>query len=70
MVVYFGAAGTAGQRCTTTRRLIIQEDVYAVFKEKLVNAYHQLKIGDPLKEHNHVGPLIDRDAVKNVFGCD
>ena len=60
----FGAAGTAGQRCTTTRRLIIHEDVYEVFKEKLVKAYNQLKIGDPLKEHNHVGPLIDKDAVK------
>ena len=60
----FGAAGTAGQRCTTTRRLIIHEDVYKIFKEKLVNAYSHLKIGDPLKEHNHVGPLIDKDAVK------
>ena len=59
----FGAAGTAGQRCTTTRRLIIHEDVYDVFKKKLVNAYKQLKIGDPLKEENHVGPLIDQDAV-------
>jgi aldehyde dehydrogenase (NAD+) len=60
----FGAAGTAGQRCTTTRRLIIHEDVYDVFKEKIVTAYNQLKIGDPLQEHNHVGPLIDKDAVK------
>lgn len=60
----FGAAGTAGQRCTTTRRLIVHEDVYDIFKEKLVNAYHQLKIGDPLMEDNHVGPLIDKDAVK------
>lgn len=60
----FGAAGTAGQRCTTTRRLIIHEDVYDVFKEKLVTAYNQLKIGDPLEAHNHVGPLIDKDAVK------
>ena len=60
----FGAAGTAGQRCTTTRRLIIHEDVYEIFKKKLVNAYKQLKIGDPLKEENHVGPLIDKDAVK------
>jgi aldehyde dehydrogenase (NAD+) len=60
----FGAAGTAGQRCTTTRRLIIHEDVYDVFKEKIVTAYNQLKIGDPLEEHNHVGPLIDKDAVK------
>jgi aldehyde dehydrogenase (NAD+) len=59
----FGAAGTAGQRCTTTRRLIIHEDVYDIFKEKLVNAYNQLHIGDPLIESNHVGPLIDKDAV-------
>jgi aldehyde dehydrogenase (NAD+) len=60
----FGAAGTAGQRCTTTRRLIIHEEVYDIFKNKLVNAYNQLRIGDPLKENNHVGPLIDKDAVK------
>jgi aldehyde dehydrogenase (NAD+) len=59
----FGAVGTAGQRCTTTRRLIIHEDVYESFKAKLVNAYSQLKIGDPLDATNHVGPLIDRDAV-------
>jgi aldehyde dehydrogenase (NAD+) len=59
----FGSVGTAGQRCTTTRRLIIHEDVYDAFKKKLVNAYKQLKIGDPLKEENHVGPLIDQDAV-------
>ena len=60
----FGAAGTAGQRCTTTRRLIIHEDIYETFKKKLVTAYNSLKIGDPLKEDNHVGPLIDKDAVK------
>ena len=60
----FGAVGTAGQRCTSTRRIIIQEEVYDIFKKKLVNAYKQLKIGDPLKEENHVGPLIDKDAVK------
>ena len=60
----FGAAGTAGQRCTTTRRIIIHEAVYDNFKKKLVTAYKQLKIGDPLKEGNHVGPLIDKDAVK------
>ena len=60
----FGAVGTAGQRCTSTRRLIIHEKVYNKFKEKLVNAYKQLKIGDPLNEKNHVGPLIDIDAVK------
>lgn len=60
----FGAVGTAGQRCTTTRRLIIHEDVYEKVKQKLVNAYGQLSIGDPLNEKNHVGPLIDQDAVK------
>ncbi|MES2849250.1 MAG: aldehyde dehydrogenase family protein [Bacteroidota bacterium] len=59
----FGAVGTAGQRCTTTRRLIIHEKVYNKFKEKLVNAYKQLKIGDPLDQKNHVGPLIDTGAV-------
>jgi aldehyde dehydrogenase (NAD+) len=59
----FGAVGTAGQRCTTTRRLVIHEKVYNKFKDKLVHAYAQLKIGDPLNEKNHVGPLIDTDAV-------
>ena len=59
----FGAVGTAGQRCTSTRRLIIHQSVYNKFKEKLVNAYKQIKIGDPLNEKNHVGPLIDKDAV-------
>ena len=60
----FGACGTAGQRCTTTRRLIIHQSVYEAFKAKLVNAYKQLKIGDPLNEAHHVGPLIDTHAVK------
>lgn len=60
----FGAVGTAGQRCTTTRRLIIHESIYDAFTQKLVKAYRQLKIGDPLNENNHVGPLIDKDAVK------
>jgi len=60
----FGAVGTAGQRCTTTRRLIIHEDVYETVKNKLVSAYSQLSIGDPLDQKNHVGPLIDTDAVK------
>ena len=65
----FGAAGTAGQRCTTTRRLIIHEEVYETFKKKLVKAYNQLKIGNPLKEENHVGPLIDKDAVQMYLEC-
>ena len=60
----FGAVGTAGQRCTSTRRLIIHETVYEVFKQKLVNAYKQLKIGNPLDSKNHVGPLIDKTAVE------
>jgi aldehyde dehydrogenase (NAD+) len=59
----FGAVGTAGQRCTTTRRLIIHEDIYDAFKKKLTTAYKQLVIGDPLDENTHVGPLIDKDAV-------
>ena len=59
----FGAVGTAGQRCTTTRRLIIHEKIYNKFKDKLAHAYKQLKIGNPLNEKNHVGPLIDKDAV-------
>jgi aldehyde dehydrogenase (NAD+) len=59
----FGAVGTAGQRCTSTRRLIIHESVYEQVKEKLVAAYTQLNIGDPLDERIHVGPLIDKDAV-------
>ncbi len=64
----FGAVGTAGQRCTSTRRLIIHEKVYNKFKEKLVNAYKQLKIGNPLNEKNHVGPLIDTAAVQLYLG--
>ncbi len=59
----FGAVGTAGQRCTTTRRLIIHESVYDGFVQKLAAAYGQLRIGDPLDSNNHVGPLIDREAV-------
>ena len=56
----FGAVGTAGQRCTSTRRLIIHEDIYEDVKQKLVSAYKQLRIGDPLDENNHVGPLINQ----------
>ena len=63
--VVFGAIGTAGQRCTTTRRLIIHESIYDDVKAKLVSAYKQIKIGNPLDENNHMGPLIDK--VTNVF---
>lgn len=59
----FGAVGTAGQRCTSTRRLIIHESIYDKVKNAIVDAYKQLKIGNPLDENNHVGPLIDTDAV-------
>jgi aldehyde dehydrogenase (NAD+) len=59
----FGAVGTAGQRCTSTRRLIIHESVYDNFTARLVKAYSQLHIGNPLDQHNHVGPLIDKAAV-------
>jgi aldehyde dehydrogenase (NAD+) len=59
----FGAVGTAGQRCTSTRRLIIADSIYDKIKDKLVASYKQLRIGNPLDEKNHVGPLIDTDAV-------
>jgi aldehyde dehydrogenase (NAD+) len=61
----FGAVGTAGQRCTSTRRLIIHESMYDKVKDAVVAAYGQLRIGNPLDENNHVGPLIDTDAVGN-----
>lgn len=63
VAVVFGAVGTAGQRCTSTRRLIIHESKYNEVKSRLVKAYGQLKIGDPLNQKNHIGPLIDTDAV-------
>ncbi len=63
----FGSVGTAGQRCTSTRRLIIHESVYEQVKQKLVAAYGQLKIGNPLDEKNHVGPLIDKEAVEQYL---
>ena len=59
----FGAVGTCGQRCTSTRRLIVHESVYDTVKTSIVSAYQQIKIGNPLDENNHVGPLIDKDAV-------
>lgn len=62
--IVFGAVGTAGQRCTSTRRLIIHESMYDKVKNTLVKAYEQVKIGNPLDENNHMGPLIDADAVK------
>lgn len=63
----FGAVGTAGQRCTSTRRLIIQENIYEDFKSKLIKAYQQLRIGNPLDQNNHIGPLIDKQAVEKYL---
>lgn len=62
--IVFGAVGTAGQRCTTTRRIIVQNSIYDDVKNRLANAYAQLRIGNPLDESFHVGPLIDADAVR------
>jgi aldehyde dehydrogenase (NAD+) len=65
----FGAVGTAGQRCTTTRRLIIHESMYDKTAEVLKSAYSQLKIGNPLDSNNHVGPLIDKNAVEQYLNA-
>lgn len=65
----FGAVGTAGQRCTSTRRLIVHESIYNKVKKAMVKAYGQLKIGNPLNSKNHVGPLIDHDAVENYLSA-
>jgi aldehyde dehydrogenase (NAD+) len=64
--VVFGSVGTAGQRCTTTRRLIIHESIFDKVKESLVKAYGSVKIGDPLDQKNHMGPLIDKSAVDTM----
>jgi aldehyde dehydrogenase (NAD+) len=63
--IVFGAVGTAGQRCTSTRRLIIHDSIYDSTIDKLKTIYTQLRIGNPLDENNHMGPLIDKDAVGN-----
>ncbi|WP_053406140.1 aldehyde dehydrogenase family protein [Persicobacter sp. CCB-QB2] len=65
----FGAVGTCGQRCTSTRRLIVHESIIETVAEKLKNAYAQLKIGNPLDTENHVGPLIDKEAVNNYLNA-
>lgn len=67
--IVFGAVGTAGQRCTSTRRLIIHESIYNRVKEAILKAYSGLKIGDPLDEKNHVGPLIDTGAVQDFLNA-
>jgi aldehyde dehydrogenase (NAD+) len=65
--VVFGAVGTCGQRCTSTRRIIVHESVYETFKEKLVSAYGQLPIGHALDPKTLVGPLVDKKAVQNYL---
>ncbi|CAM1338917.1 L-piperidine-6-carboxylate dehydrogenase [Tenacibaculum aestuarii] len=65
----FGAVGTCGQRCTSTRRLIIHESVYDKVRDAIVGAYGQIKIGNPLDENNHVGPLIDKDSVNTYLAA-
>jgi aldehyde dehydrogenase (NAD+) len=65
----FGAVGTAGQRCTSTRRLIIHESVYDKVRDAIVGAYGQLTIGNPLDQKNHIGPLIDTDAVNTYLAA-
>ena len=65
--IVFGAAGTTGQRCTSTRRIILHESVFDSFKNKLVEVYKSLKIGNPILPETHVGPLIDKEAAKGVL---
>jgi aldehyde dehydrogenase (NAD+) len=65
----FGAVGTCGQRCTSTRRLIIHESVYDKVRDAIVGAYQQLTIGNPLDETNHIGPLIDHDSVNTYLAA-
>jgi aldehyde dehydrogenase (NAD+) len=62
--IAFGATGTAGQRCTSTRRAIVHESIYEDFKSKLLQIYQQLSVGNPFEKQNHIGPLIDKGAVK------
>ena len=63
--IVFGAVGTAGQRCTSTRRIIAHKSIFDSLNDKLVNAYHQVKIGNPLDSNTLMGPLIDAAAVND-----
>lgn len=67
--IVFGAVGTAGQRCTTTRRLIIHESIYDKVKDSVLKAYKSIRIGNPLDEKNHMGPLIDKSAVDTMMAA-
>ena len=65
--IVFGAVGTAGQRCTSTRRIIVHQSIYQTLIEKLINAYKQIRIGNPLEKNTLMGPLIDKDAIKDYL---
>jgi len=65
--ILFGAVGTSGQRCTTLRRLIVHEEIYDALLSRLIDAYKQIKIGDPLEEGVLMGPLVDEDAVNTMM---
>jgi aldehyde dehydrogenase (NAD+) len=65
--VLFGAVGTAGQRCTSTRRIIVQESIAADFTSQLVSAYQQVRLGDPLEDATLMGPLVNGSAVEDMF---
>jgi aldehyde dehydrogenase (NAD+) len=65
--IVFGAVGTAGQRCTSTRRIILHDSIFEAFRDRLVAAYKGLKIGNPLEKQTHVGPLIDKQAAASFF---
>lgn len=67
--IVFGAVGTAGQRCTSTRRLIIHDSIYDQVKAILKTAYSQIRIGDPLDQNHHMGPLIDQGAVQQYLNA-
>ncbi len=64
--ILFGAVGTAGQRCTTSRRIIAQESIAGELTERLVKYYQQVPVGDPLQEGTLMGPLVNEQAVKNM----
>jgi aldehyde dehydrogenase (NAD+) len=67
--VVFGAVGTAGQRCTSTRRIIVHESLLDEFRDRLVQVYRSLKIGNPLDPSTHVGPLIDKQAAESFYNA-
>ena len=67
--IVFGAVGTAGQRCTSTRRIIVHESIYDNLLEQITSAYKQVKIGDPLKENTLMGPLVNEKAISDYLSA-